>query len=81
MPPHLSFLFFSLKKFPEKERHFKYFIYLCTQIPVRSRRVDAFFLKREIIETRTWEGIGVVTYKAFTRRFVLDELKLRKLHE
>ena len=39
------------------------------------------FSKREIVETRTWEGIGVVTYKAFTWRFVLDGLKLRKLHE
>ena len=34
VPPHLSFSFFSLKKFPEKEWHFKYFIYLCTKIPI-----------------------------------------------
>ena len=34
VPPHLSFLLFFLKKFHEKEWHFKYFIYLCTQIPI-----------------------------------------------
>ena len=39
-----------------------YFHYLCTQIPVLSRRVDAFLLlKEEMAETRTWEGGGVVT--------------------
>ena len=30
----LTLSFFSLKKFPEKEWHFKYFIYLCIQIPI-----------------------------------------------
>ena len=38
-----------------------YFHYLCTQIPIRSRRVDAFLLlKGEMAETRTWEGRGII---------------------
>lgn len=59
--PTSIFLLFSLKKFLEKEWHFKYFIYLCTQIAILLTRVDAFFLKREIAEMRTWEGSGIMT--------------------
>ena len=59
---HTSILFaFLSKKFLEKEWHFKYFIYLCTQIAILLTRVDAFFLKREIAEMRTWEDSGIMT--------------------
>ncbi len=59
---HTSIFFaFLSKKFLEKEWHFKYFIYLCTQIAILLTRVDAFFLKREIAEMRTWEDSGIMT--------------------
>ena len=37
------------------------FITFARRYPFCSRRVDAFFLKREIAEMRTWEGRGIVT--------------------
>ena len=57
VPPHLSFLLFSLKKFPEKEWHFKYFIYLCTRIPILLTPSWCFLSQKERLLRR---GLGRV---------------------
>ena len=57
VPPHLSFLLFSLKKFQEKEWHFKYFIYLCMQIPILLTPSWCFLSQKERLLRR---GLGRV---------------------
>ena len=62
MPPHLSFLLFSLKKVPGKGVAFQIF-YIPLHSDTHSAHAELMlsFSKREIVETRTWEGSGIMT--------------------
>ena len=61
VPPHLSFLLFSLKSSWKRSGISNILYTFARRYPFCSRRVDAFFLKREIAEMRTWEGSGIMT--------------------
>ena len=57
-----SIFFVFLTKSSRKRNGISNILYtFARRYPFCSRRVDAFFLKREIVETRTWEGSGIMT--------------------
>ena len=61
VPPHLSFLLFSLKSSWKGVAFQIFYIPLHSDTHSAHAELMLSFSKREIVDTRTWEGSGIMT--------------------